>query len=466
MPKNASIVLFIDNTDKLTHFGLSELEVDYINAKLDDANNKVCLNRLTHQYLIVNINYPKITSEVLRNNGAWASKILNDEKVQTLYVVGTTNSENVILDFLEGFLIASYRFNKYKTEVNKNSFSVNELCIVHPSIKQKRLDEIMNLFKAVSFARDIVNETPEYLTADKLVSLAVEMVIPYNVKTTVLNKQQIKEAGMGGVLAVNRGSELPPSFAIFEWKPESAVNDQPYVIIGKGVVYDTGGINLKTMPGSLDDMKCDMGGAAAVAGLMAAIAMNQLPIHVIGLIPATDNRPGYNAYVPGDVITMHSGLTVEVMNTDAEGRMILADALSYAKQYNPQLTIDLATLTGSAVMTFGSYAMAGMGTAENEVVSSLSKSAENTGERIGWLPFWDVYDELIKSEVADMKNIGGREAGAITAGKFLSRFIQTPWIHLDIAGPAFLTKPLGYYGVGATGSGIRLLYDFFKAKCH
>jgi leucyl aminopeptidase len=247
-----------------------------------------------------------------------------------------------------------------------------------------------------------------------------------------------------------------------EWKPKNARNKKPVVLVGKGVVFDTGGTNLKTPPGSLDTMKSDMGGAAAVIGALTAIAANKLPVYVIGLIPATDNRIGGNAIVPGDIITMHSGTTVEIMNTDAEGRLILADALSFSKKYEPQLVIDLATLTGSAVMAIGSHGTVAMGTATEEVKQSLSIAGEKVCERLAWFPFWKDYDDALKSEVADMKNIGGREAGAITAGKFLSRFIDAPWIHLDIAGPAFLEKKEHYKGIGGTGVGVRLLYHFLK----
>lgn len=249
-----------------------------------------------------------------------------------------------------------------------------------------------------------------------------------------------------------------------EWKPAHTVNKKPYVLVGKGVVFDTGGINLKTPPGSLDTMKCDMGGAASVIGTMIAIAKNQLPIHVIGLVPATDNRPGKNAYVPGDILTMHNGLTVEVLNTDAEGRLILADALSYANKYAPELVIDLATLTGSAVMAIGEYGTVAMGTANDATFAELEQKGFETHERIVKFPFWSDYDELIKSDIADIKNLGGREGGSITAGKFLSKFINYPWIHLDIAGPSFHLTESSYRGKGASGVGVRLLYQFLKAK--
>ncbi len=210
-------------------------------------------------------------------------------------------------------------------------------------------------------------------------------------------------------------------------------------------------------------MKCDMGGAAAVIGTMMALSKNNLPVHVIGLIPATDNRPGENAFVPGDILTMHNGMTVEVLNTDAEGRLILADALSYANKYEPELVIDLATLTGAAAVAIGEYGTVCMGTADDITFDQLERAGFATHERVVKFPFWSDYDELIKSDVADIKNIGSREGGAITAGKFLSNFVEYPWIHMDIAGPAFLLKESSYRGKGGTGVGVRVLYQFFKS---
>jgi leucyl aminopeptidase len=203
-------------------------------------------------------------------------------------------------------------------------------------------------------------------------------------------------------------------------------------------------------------------GAAAVAATIKAIAEAKLPVYVIGLIPATDNRPGQKAYAPQDVITMHNGMTVEVLNTDAEGRMILADALSYAKQYKPRLVIDLATLTGAAWAAIGQYGIVGMGNAFRETFDRLKESGQNTYERIVEFPFWDEYGELLKSDVADLKNIGGKVAGAITAGKFLEHFTDYKYIHLDIAGPAYIPSTDSYRGKNGTGVGVRLLFDYFK----
>jgi leucyl aminopeptidase len=246
-----------------------------------------------------------------------------------------------------------------------------------------------------------------------------------------------------------------------EYKPEGAVNAKPIVLVGKGVVYDTGGMSLKPTA-SMDTMKCDMSGAAAVASALYAIALAKLPVFVVALIPATDNRTDGNAYVPGDIISMMDGTTVEVLNTDAEGRLILADALTYAKKYDPMLVIDIATLTGAAEAALGKYGMAGMHNNAELYFSQLIKSGFGVHERIAEFPFWDDYEELLKSEIADLKNIGGRFAGAITAGKFLQHFTDYPWIHLDIAGPAFLDKRDGYRTMGGTGVGVRLFFDFVK----
>jgi leucyl aminopeptidase len=212
----------------------------------------------------------------------------------------------------------------------------------------------------------------------------------------------------------------------------------------------------------MDYMKSDMSGGAMVATVVYAAARLKLPVYLIALIPATDNRPDGNALTPGDIIYTHSGKTVEVLNTDAEGRLILADALSYAKRYNPMVVLDAATLTGAAAVAIGPYGIVAMGNADKTTFDALKRSGERVYERIVEFPFWDEYNELMKSDIADMKNIGSREGGAITAGKFLSFFVDYPWIHLDIAGPAFLQKADHYRSKGGTGVGLRLLLDFIK----
>ena len=277
--------------------------------------------------------------------------------------------------------------------------------------------------------------------------------------------QILKKRRWGGLLGVNRGSVEPPVLIEMTWNPSKASNSRPVVLVGKGIVFDTGGLSLKPTKNSMDHMKADMAGGAAVIGAMEAIARLDVPLYVIGLVPATDNRPGQDAYVPGDVLRMHSGMTVEVLNTDAEGRLILADALSYAKLYRPEIVIDLATLTGAQVVALGSQVAAVM-TQQDEDASERLDAMMTVGDRTGDLlhpmPMHAHYADALKSEVADIKNIGDREAGSITAAKFLEHFVDYPWVHVDMAGPAFLKKALPYKPVGGTGFGVRLLTEFVR----
>jgi leucyl aminopeptidase len=235
-------------------------------------------------------------------------------------------------------------------------------------------------------------------------------------------------------------------------------------LVGKGVVYDTGGLSLKPTPGSMDYMKCDMAGGAAVGCAMYGIAKSKLPVHVIALVPATDNRPDGNAYTPGDVITMMSGMKVEVLNTDAEGRMILADALHFAKRYKPELVMEFSTLTGAAAAAIGQYGIVAMGDCDDATKKQLHKSGEMVYERLAEMPFWDEYDDLIKSDVGDIKNIGGPTAGAITAGRFLKKFTDYPYMHFDIAGPAFVKGNDSYRGKNGTGVGVRLILEYIRKR--
>ena len=268
---------------------------------------------------------------------------------------------------------------------------------------------------------------------------------------------------MGGLLGVNRGSVDEPRFVVLEYKPEKAVNSRPVALVGKGVMYDTGGLNIKP-DDYMRDMKSDMAGAATMASVLFAAADNHLPVHLVACLPMTDNRPGFNAYAADDVLTMYDGTTVEVVNTDAEGRLILADAIAYAvASYKPELLIDIATLTGAAMRAVGPYALVAMQQNAENPLNLLRIMGNQVYERVAELPFFEEYDDMIKSEVADIKNCGEAQAGAITAGRFLAHFAaNTPYIHLDIAGVAFFSKREGYYAAGATGYGMRLLYAFFQ----
>ncbi|MGB0933396.1 MAG: leucyl aminopeptidase family protein [Lishizhenia sp.] len=384
-------------------------------------------------------------------------------KIRTL-LPKTTKSidlEGAKAEFIaEGLLLSNYQFLKYFKDKKEKTYALKSINWVKGD--EKTANYLNNTAMAVCWARDLVNEPLSYLTAPKLAQEIQEKGKEAGFKVEVFEKAKIEALKMGGLLAVNKGSIDPPTFTILEHKPKNPINKKPIVLVGKGVVYDTGGLSLKPTAHSMDIMKSDMGGAACMAATIYAMALNNSNVHVIGLIPATDNRPGGNAYAPGDVVKMYDGTTVEVLNTDAEGRMILADALAYANKYEPELVIDAATLTGAAVRAVGTKATCIMGNAKEKYFIALDKAGNQTQERLVRFPFWDDYAEEVKSKIADLKNLGGPYAGQITAGKFLEHFVKYPYIHLDIAGPAFLEAPQDYKGQGGTGVGVRLLSQFFN----
>ncbi|MBT3173264.1 MAG: leucyl aminopeptidase [Lentimicrobiaceae bacterium] len=465
-PSNANIIYLVKSNKDLLDLSFSREEVSYIKNMRKVKKDIVEVNRFNKRLFIAyypgkaNVNEK---SESIRVLGNKALGFLNGSKITKAVVSSTSFSGNDVIAFVEGMVLGNYQFLKYKTGENKKCNSLEEISVYSNEVSDKDIDELMVISSAVYNSRDYVNEPDSFMTAEQLAAEAKALGDDSGAKVEIFNRKKIESLKMGGLLAVNRGSINPPTFTIFEWKPKNAINEKPYIFVGKGVVYDTGGLSLKPS-NFMDTMKCDMAGAAAVIGGMYAISKAKLPVHVIGLIPATDNRPDGNAYTPGDVVTMFDGSTVEVLNTDAEGRMILADALSYAKKYNPELVIDIATLTGSASRAIGSQAMVGMKVKSDKEFSSLCKSADKVHERIVEFPMWDEYADMLKSEIADRKNIGGVEAGAITAGKFLEHFTDYPYIHLDIAGPAFLSKSNAYRTVGGTGVGVRLFYEFIKSK--
>jgi len=401
--------------------------------------------------------------EKARRAGNDMATRLNNARRKEAQLIALQSDAEITLAVAEGVSLGSYAFRKYKSE-SKGAPTLEKLALVTKDVRTAALAELIDLCEATGTARDLVNEPLSFLNAKQLVSEIKNLSRNAGFKVQVFSKEQIEAQGMGGLIAVNKGSRDEPTFSILEWKPKNAVNKKPVLLVGKGVVYDTGGLSLKPTANSMDQMKCDMAGAAAVACTMYMVAKQQLPLHVVALIPATDNRPGGNAYVPGDVIRMHSGLTVEVLNTDAEGRMILADALSYGERYNPEVAITVATLTGSAANAIGSQGSVVMGTAPDQEFQDLASAGEQVFERVVRFPFWAEYDSEIDSDVADIKNLGGPTGGAITAGKFLARFTTRPFIHMDIAGTAFSTKRDAYRSKGGTGVGVRLLYEFLKRR--
>ena len=403
------------------------------------------------------VNDTEMSDEALRIVGHDIFHFLKD-KVTEAEIDGAKSN---LLPLLEGLLLSSYLFDRFMTK--KPSLKVKFNCIYYPvEINSSLSAELINIVDTVFWARDMVNLPLSHLNAEQFAQQISELLSPIGVRVDILEKSHIEALKMGGLLSVNKGSNDPPTFTIAEYKPEGHKNKKPITLIGKGVVYDTGGLSLKPTPGSMDCMKSDMAGAAAVVGALCLAAKQKLKLHIVALVPATDNRPGMNAYTPGDVITMFNGTTVEVLNTDAEGRMILADALSYSEKYNPELVIDAATLTGSAVRAIGTHAAIVMGNAKDEVFNKLEKAGVQTHERVVRFPFWDEYKEDMKSKIADLKNIGGPNGGMISAGKFLETFVKAPYVHMDVAGPTWLDAKENYKGVDGTGYGVRLLYQFLK----
>jgi len=460
------VVFLTDDVKKLPASQISKKEKDYIRTEFKNKGKTVLINQYSRIACVVKISDSKKEKhnlfEEYRKTGFDFLARFNKAKAKQVVVVSFLGKPELTLAFAEGMALGNYQFLRYRKNASKERNSIKTILIQDASVSKRDVELLQISVNAVWKARDLVNEPQSYLTAVVLAEEFQKMGKEAGFSVTVFDKKKITELKMGGLLAVNKGSIQPPTFSVMEWKPENAKNKKPIVLVGKGVVYDTGGLSLKPTANSMDYMKCDMAGSAAVGCAMYAVAKAKLPLHVIALVPSTDNRPDGDAYAPGDVITMYDKTTVEVLNTDAEGRMILADALSWAKQYKPQLVLDFATLTGAASAAVGPYGMVCMGKADKETVDALKQSGDAVYERLAEFPFWPEYNELIKSDIAELKNIGGPSAGAITAGKFLEYFIDYPWMHFDIAGVGFLHKPDSYRGKNGSGYGVRFMFDYLK----
>jgi len=425
-----------------------------------------------HRVAVVGIgDSGSVTREILRKAAAQGAKLAMKTKATTVALCVPDpgiDAESSGQALVEGYVLSSYEYDRYKTQPNQEK-NITERLVLHADHDEKsarrgaergRIES-----EATITARDLVNMSPHDKTPAQLGKMVERYGRKYGYDVSIWSKSDIEKEKMGGLLGVNRGSMDPPVLIEMTWRPIKADNAHPVVLIGKGIIFDTGGLSLKPTKDSMDHMKADMAGAAAVIGAMEAISRLDVPLYVIGLIPATDNRPGQNAYVPGDVLKMHSGMTVEVLNTDAEGRLILADALSYAKLYRPELVVDLATLTGAQVVALGSHVGAVMtqqDSAAQERLDIVLNAAELSGDLLHPMPMFPHYADDLKSDVADIKNIGNREAGSITAAKFLEHFVDYPWIHIDMAGPSFLKKSTTYRPAGGTGFGVRLLTEFIR----
>jgi leucyl aminopeptidase len=461
-------IILINSIRDLPHKHFTGPEITYLMKRFSDkGKDMVSINRLGSFVFVCRVGKSRATNKTLekwRRKGESLLSTITEHKISKITILLEDQHSQEALVLAEGLMLGNYQFLKYRKDAVEKESPLKVIEIVSKSLRKEKVEQLSILCEAVYRCRSLVNEPLSSLNAEGLASEFEKMGQDAGIKVEVLNKQKIESLRMGGLLAVNRGSIDPPTFTIMEYCPDKPINKRPFVLVGKGVVYDTGGLSLKPNS-SMDTMKCDMAGSAAAAGAIYAIAKAALPVHVVALMPATDNRPDGNAYVPGDIITMMDGTTVEVLNTDAEGRLLLADALSYAKKYEPSLVIDLATLTGAAQAAIGKFGIVGMHSKAGKYLDNLKEAGLQVHERIAEFPFWEEYAELLKSENADLKNIGGSVAGAITAGKFLEHFTDYPWIHLDIAGPAFLDKKDSYRTAGGTAIGIRLLFRFMLLLC-
>ena len=362
---------------------------------------------------------------------------------------------------VEGTQLALYQFDAPKQK--KETQTIQSITIIEHDEKkiaaiQKGVDTAVAITSGVTLARDLVNMPANIATPSKMAKTAKAIAHDHELDITVGGRRWAKRHNMGGFLAVAQGAGEKPKFIILEHNGEREDLDT-IVLVGKGITFDTGGISLKPVE-NMGNMKSDMGGAAAVLGAMKAIGQLNLPLRVIGITPCTENMPDANAYRPADIITASNGKTIEIISTDAEGRMVLADALVYAEKYNPTAVIDLATLTGSCIIALGSDMAAGLFSTNDNLRDQLVFAGDTTHERVWPLPLWDDYKKAIESDVADMKNSGGRYGGVATSAIFLKEFTNYTWAHLDIAGMALSDKGNAYTPKGGTGYGVRLLVEF------
>ena len=368
---------------------------------------------------------------------------------------------------VEGAMLGLYRFTPYKTPEEDKGGELSEFTIVES--RAGLLEDVKDgaktaeiISRAVYCARDLVSTPSNDMTPSILADRASDVAKQGNLKFEALDETTMKKLGMNALLGVSKGSAEEAKLIILEYNG-GRKNDKPIVLVGKGVTFDSGGISIKPSE-KMDEMKSDMSGGAAVIGTIKAVAELKIPLNVVGIIPATENLPGGKAYKPGDVLRSMSGITIEIKNTDAEGRLILADALTFAGKYKPAAIVDLATLTGACVVALGDYITGMLGT-DSDLKEKIRSASDATGEMVWELPLWHEYDELIKSDVADIQNIGGRAGGTITAALLLKRFAgDYPWVHLDIAGPALLSKDKPYIPKGASGVGVRLLVQFLMDR--
>ncbi|HKR63124.1 MAG TPA: leucyl aminopeptidase [Thermoanaerobaculia bacterium] len=386
-----------------------------------------------------------------------------DPKIALLfpYTLPRMSEDETALAVADALAQSDYKYDPYITVKKEQKRFPIDATLIAPNADAKRLSpRARAVAEAINTVRDLGNAPSNLMTPSRLADRAEEVCKSVGVKCTVYGRREIERMKMGGLIAVNRGSIEEPRFVVMEYAPRKA--SKHVALVGKGITFDSGGISIKPAE-KMEEMKFDMCGAAAVIGVIEAVAKLELPVKVTGIFAATDNLPSGSAYKPGEIITMMSGKTVEIVNTDAEGRMLLGDALHYASRLEPDHILDYATLTGACVVALGTDA-AGLFSNNDELAQKLIESGERAGERLWRMPVWDEYKDLIRSEWADMKNSGGRWAGAISAAVFLKEFVDCPsWAHLDIAGTAYAESENAREARGANGAGVRVTLEFLQS---
>ena len=422
-----------------------------------------------HRLLLVGLGErSEFTAERLRRAAATVARRARSLKARSVALVlpalEASGVHEAARAAAEGALLGLYRFRRYKSggdgDEELESFNLMVGDAGDEEAASKGAEFGAKVAAGAALARDLANEPSNTATPEYLADRAREIGDRYGMAVTVLDRAGIREEGLTGLATVGRSALNEPRFIVLEHREGGG--GKPVVIVGKAVTFDSGGISIKPTTG-MEDMKFDMGGGAAVLGAMEAVGALDLPLDVVAIVPATENLPGGAAFKPGDVLTMANGKTVEILTTDAEGRLILADALLYARRYEPEAVIDCATLTGACVVALGAHASGLMGNDE-ELVAEVKAAGESAAERAWPLPLFEEYTEQIKGDTADIKNSGGRGGGALTAGAFLKEFAEFPWAHLDIAGTAYGKKAGAYTTKGATGVPARLLVEFLIGR--
>ncbi|MCJ2520908.1 MAG: leucyl aminopeptidase [Candidatus Thermoplasmatota archaeon] len=419
----------------------------------------------------------KFSLDRIREVSAKAARHLRDAGVDSYSTIvhgagiGGFDLREASEALVEGALLGTYKFDRYKTELKEEE--KRELrrmrVLVRDPADVGRVEEAIRWAEPVSvatnFVRDLVASPARDKTPTRLAEIAVEIAREAALKCTIIDREEAEKLNMGAFLGVAQGSDEPPKLIVLEYRGGKK-GEKPIAVVGKGITFDSGGLSLKPAK-SMEDMKEDMAGAAATIGILKAAAELKLPVNLIGFAPCTENLPSGKATKPGDVLKTHTGKTIEVRNTDAEGRLVLADALGYATGFEPQAIIDMATLTGACMVALGKKTTGMMGTSEN-LMERLKAAGKRTGDYVWPLPLFEDYEEQIKSDIADVKNTGGRYGGAITAALLLKKFVKDiPWVHLDIAGTVWTDGGAAdlkreYLPKGATGIGVRLLLQLLR----